>query len=385
MLTPAHQLLEDLIQWRRDFHMHPELGFTETRTSSTVASALEGMGYQVRRGVGRTGVVADLGSDIGPTIAIRADMDALPIQEADDREYASLNPGIMHACGHDSHTAMALGAAALLAREQFSGRVRFLFQPSEETNDAEGVSGAPRMVQDGALEGVDMVIAQHVDPSAPVGTIAISAGPVGGGVSTWYASIIGVGGHGAHPDQAIDPFHLLAQVINSLNAIVSRRLEPFEAAAISIGQVHGGFTDNVIPEKIDLTGTMRFTSEAARHKIEAEIRRAFEITSALGGGYELRFEYGCPPLVNHSSAADLIRETALPLLGEVNVLPAVPSLGAEDFGSFIEKVPGAMYTLGALIEGDERILHHPRFDINEQALPIGAGLLAAIALRYLRG
>ncbi len=385
MLTTAHGLLEDLIHWRRDFHMHPELGFTEKRTSEAVAAELEKLGYRVRRGVGRTGVVADLGDDSGPTIAIRADMDALPIQESADREYASLNPGIMHACGHDTHTAMALGAATLLAREGFPGRVRFLFQPSEETSDAEGLSGAPRMVQDGALEGVDMVIAQHVDPHSPVGAISISSGISGGGVSSWYAAILGVGGHGAHPDKTIDPFFILAQVINGLNGIVSRRIEPFTPAAISIGQVHGGFTENVIPDRLDLTGTLRFNSEASRLKIEAEIQRAFEMARVLGGDYELRFEYGCPPLMNHASAVDLIRQAALPLLGESNVMPIVPTLGAEDFGSFIEHIPGAMFTLGTLIEGDERTLHHPRFDIDERALPIGAGLLAAIALKYLKG
>jgi amidohydrolase len=164
MLKLAHALFEDLVHWRRDFHMHPELGFDVHRTASVVADELEKMGYRVKRGIGRTGVVADLGDGDGPTIAIRADMDALPILEARDREYVSLHDGKMHACGHDAHTSMALGAAALLSREKFPGRVRFLFQPSEETGDSEGISGAPRMVQDGALEGVDMVIAQHVDP-----------------------------------------------------------------------------------------------------------------------------------------------------------------------------------------------------------------------------
>lgn len=385
MLKLAHALFEDLVHWRRDFHMHPELGFKELRTSEVVAAELEKLGYRVRRGVGRTGVVADFGQDGGPTIAIRADMDALPILEVADREYASQNAGVMHACGHDAHTAMALGAAALLVREKFPGRVRFLFQPSEETSDAEGVSGAPRMVQDGALEGVDMVIAQHVDPHAPVGIVSISAGVSSGGVSSWYGSILGTGGHGAHPDKAIDPFFLLSLVIASLNGIVSRRMEPFDSAAVSIGQVHGGFTENVIPERVDLTGTMRFTSEAARHKLEAEIRCAFEVTRPLGGNYELRFQFGCPPMANHESAADLINATAASLLGPACVRPITPTLGAEDFGSFIENIPGAMFTLGTLIEGDERLLHHPRFDIDERALPIGTAILAAAALKYLRG
>jgi len=385
MLKSAHALFEDLVHWRRDFHMHPELGFTETRTASIVADELEKLGYRVRRGVGRTGVVADLGDGDGRTIAIRADMDALPILEARDREYVSQNDGIMHACGHDAHTSMALGAATLLAKENFPGRVRFLFQPSEEMGDVEGVSGAPRMVQDGALEGVDMVIAQHVDPHSPVGVIAIEAGIAGGGVDSWYAAILGKGGHGAYPDQTLDPFFLLGQVIGSLNGIVSRRMNPFEPTAISIGQIHGGFTENVIPERVDMTGTLRFTSQAAHEKIHAEMRRAFEVTRALGGDYELRFEIGCPPLINHEAAAALIHATATSLLGSKNVRSMHKTLGAEDFGSFIEDVPGAMYTLGTLIESDERTLHHPRFDIDERALPIGAAMLAETALRYLRG
>ncbi|MGE5251565.1 MAG: M20 metallopeptidase family protein, partial [Bacteroidota bacterium] len=342
-------------------------------------------GYRVHRGVGRTGLVADLGDGGGPTIAIRADMDALPILESEDREYASQTAGRMHACGHDAHTAMALGAAAILARELFPGRVRFLFQPCEETSDEDGMSGAQRMVQDGALEGVDMVIAQHVDPHSPVGMIRISPGASGGGVSSWYAAILGTGGHGAHPDKALDPFMLLAQVINALNSVVSRRMDPFSPSAVSIGQIHGGFTENVIPERLELTGTMRFTSDAARRKIEEEIRRAFEVTRVLGGGYDLRFEFGAPPLRNHESASELIRSAGVSLLGEANVKPMIPTLGAEDFGSFIENIPGAMFNLGTLIEGDERVLHHPRFDIDERALPVGTAMLAAAALNYLRG
>ena len=385
MLKPAHALFEDLVHWRRDFHMHPELGFHETRTAEIVAQELEKLGYRVRRGVGCTGVVADLGDGGGRPIAIRADMDALPILESQDREYVSQDPGVMHACGHDSHTSMALGAAALLAKEKFPGRVRFLFQPSEETEDEEGISGAPRMIQDGALEGVDLVIAQHVDPQTPVGQIGINAGVAGGGVTTWYGTIFGVGGHGAHPDETVDPFFLLSQVMVGLNGIVSRRLHPFEPAVVSIGQIHGGFTENVIPEKVELSGTMRFTSEASRLKIEAETRRAFELTRALGGDYQLKFVFGCPPLVNHARAADLIHSAAVDLLGAEAVHPIPPTLGAEDFGAFIETVPGAMFTLGTLIEGDERTLHHPRFDIDERAMPIGTALLAETALRFLRG
>ncbi len=385
MLKQSHAIYEELIHWRRDFHLHPELGFTEKRTSEIVATELEKLGYKVRRGVGRTGVVADFGDENGPTIAIRADMDALPILESTDREYASLNPGVMHACGHDSHTSMALGVAAILAKEKFPGRVRFLFQPSEEMGDEQGISGAPRMIEDGALDGVDLVIAQHVDPHEPVGTMAIIAGPASGGVDTWFANIFGLGGHGAHPHQTIDPFSILAHVIMALNSIVSRRLHPFQPAVVSIGTINGGFAQNVIPEKVEITGTFRYANPEIHPQIREEIRRAFEISRNLGGDYDLRFEYGGPPMINHQSAVELLRETGITLLGPENVQFMTPSLGAEDFGAFTEKVPGAMFTLGAMIAGDERLLHHPRFDIDERALPIGTAILADAALKFLRG
>ncbi|HJS20935.1 MAG TPA: amidohydrolase, partial [Anaerolineales bacterium] len=194
MLKQAHAITEELIEWRRDFHMHPEIGFELHRTSSIVADEMEKMGYRVRRSVGKTGVVAEIGEG-GRLVAIRADMDALPILEQNEVEYASKNAGAMHACGHDSHTAMALGAALLLSKEKLPGRVRFLFQPCEETVDEEGKSGAQRMSAEGAMDGVDYIIAQHVDPSLPVGTIGINAGPSSGGVDNWYAMISGIGGH----------------------------------------------------------------------------------------------------------------------------------------------------------------------------------------------
>jgi amidohydrolase len=385
MLKKAHALFEELIHWRRDFHTHPELGFTENRTSEIVARELENLGYKVQRGVGRTGVVADFGDGNGPTIAIRADMDALPILESDDREYASKNPGIMHACGHDSHTAMALGAATILSKENFSGRVRFLFQPAEEVADAEGLSGAPRMIEDGALDGVNMVIAQHVDPHSPVGTINISAGPASGGVDSWFGKITGKGGHGAHPDQTIDPFVILGHLIIALNGIVSRRLNPFQPAVVSIGMIKGGFTQNVIPEQVEISGTLRYSDPAILEQIREEIRRAFEISRILGGDYELNFEFGGGPNINYSSAVEFIQKAGMLILGEENVRGGKPTLGAEDFGAFTKSIPGAMYTLGTLIEGDERTLHHPRFDIDERAMPIGTAVLVQAALQFLNG
>jgi amidohydrolase len=382
MLDKAKKINDQLVSWRRDFHMHPELGFQETRTAGIVADTLEKLGYRVRRGVGRTGVVADLGEG-KPVIAFRTDMDALPLAEANLVSYASQNPGVMHACGHDSHTAMALGAATLLAKEKFKGTVRFLFQPSEEVGDEEGISGAPRMVADGALESVDMVIAQHVDTCTPVGNIRISSGPASGGVDSWYGTILGKGGHGAKPNETVDPFYLTAHVLMALNAIVSRRLVPFDPAVVSVGSLHGGHTENVIPDRVEISGTLRFTEPRVQEQIHAEIRRAFEVVRPLGGDYALRFEIGSPPMQNAPEACALIEQAAADLLGKEHILPMLPDLGAEDFGSFSERVPGAMFILGTLIEGDERYGHNPHFDIDERALPLGAALFAGIALRYL--
>ncbi len=384
MLKQSYHIQEDIIEWRRDFHTHPELGFHELRTSARVAEELEKLGYRVRRGVGRTGVVADLGEEGGRCIAIRADMDALPILEANDVPYKSRNDGTMHACGHDSHTAMALGAAKLLAAEKFPGKVRFLFQPAEEVGDDEGISGAPRMIEDGAMDGVNMVIAQHVDPATRVGDIHISDGPSSGGADSWYGRIIGKGGHGAKPELSIDPFYIATHVMMALNGIVSRRIRPFDPAVVSVGTLNGGFTQNVIPAHIDISGTLRYTDLAVQRKIHEEIRQAFELSRTLGGDYELRFEVGAPPMINNTEASRLIEATAVDLLGREHVTPIPKELGAEDFGSFTQMAPGAMFTLGTLIEGDERFLHHPRLDLNERALPIGTAILAETALRYLR-
>jgi amidohydrolase len=383
MLKQAHAISEELIEWRRDFHMHPEIGFEVHRTAGIVADQLERMGYRVRRGVGKTGVVAEIGQG-GKMIAIRADMDALPILEQNDFEYVSQNQGMMHACGHDSHTAMALGAALLLSKEKLPGRIRFLFQPCEETIDEEGKSGAQRMSAEGAMEGVDYIIGQHVDPTRPVGTIGINDGPTSGGVDNWYGVIFGKGGHGAHPDKAIDPFYLLAHVILALNGIVSRRINPFDPAVVSIGSINGGFTENVIPESVSLKGTLRFTDEKVHQQIHEEIKRAFEITKTLGGNYELRYEIGGPPVINDKMVSEVIERTGQELLGDENVREIQKTLGAEDFGEFLKYAPGAMFTLGTQKKGHEDcLLHHPRFDLDERALPIGTAMLAETAKRFL--
>jgi amidohydrolase len=384
MIKQAHAISEELIEWRRDFHQHPETGFDVHRTAGIVADELEKMGYRVKRGVGKTGVVAEIGEG-GKIVAIRADMDALPIFEQNETDYVSKIEGKMHACGHDAHTSMALGAARILAKEKFNGRVRFLFQPCEETADEEGKSGAQRMFAEGAVDGVDYVIAQHVDPTSPVGTIAINEGPSGGGVDSWQAVIKGKGGHGAYPHKSMDPFMMLAHVIMGLNAIISRKLDPFEPAVISIGAVNGGFTENVIPDKVELKGTIRFTSMEIEKYLREEITRVFEVVNTLGGDYELNFLFGGLPLVNDGHVAEVIEKVGKDLLGEDKVHPMHKTMGAEDFPALLQNAPGAMYTLGTKIEGrDVYELHHPKFDLDERALPVGTAVLAETALRFLK-
>jgi amidohydrolase len=384
MLKKARNMQQQLIDWRRDFHMHPELGFNEIRTSAKLAEIMEQFGYRVRRNVGRTGLVADRGNG-SPVIAIRADMDALPLVETNQVSYVSQNPGVTHACGHDGHMAMALGAAALLAHENFPGKVRFLFQPSEEIGDADGLSGAPRMIEAGAMDGVNMIIAAHVEATAPAGRIRIKSGPASGGVDSWFGEIIGKGGHGAHPAQTIDPFYISAHVILALDAIISRRMDPFKPAVVSVGSVNGGFTENVIPERVKITGTLRYLEKPVQEQLHTEIRRAFEISRTLGGNYELKFELGTPPMVNSPQASDLIARVAKELIGEENMLPWKEELGAEDFGCYMDLAPGAMFTIGTNNDKLGRFLHSPDYDMDETALPVGVAIFTEAALRFLRG
>ena len=381
MLNKAKALQDEMVAWRRDIHMYPELGFEEKRTSALIAETMEGLGYRVRTGVGKTGVIAEIGSG-KPVVAIRADMDALPIQEANQVSYKSKNDGIMHACGHDAHVAIAMGTAKLLAAENFPGTVRFLFQPAEETDDGE-FSGAPRMIEDGAIEDVDNVLALHVDAAGNTGEIEIATEYASAGVDTFYAKIIGKGGHGSTPHKVVDPIFISGYVILAIHGIVSRQLRPYDPAVISIGSIQGGQTDNVIPEEVNLLGTIRFLIPEVQEKIHAEIKNALEIARNLGGDYELKIEVGYPPMHNHPEIVDLIKLVAGDLLGEGKIIPPEPGMGAEDFGYFLEKAPGAMFMLGCKIEEDERRHHDPRFDVDEDCFPIGAAIICETALRLL--
>jgi amidohydrolase len=386
MLAEARAIHEQLSRWRRAIHRQPELGFDVHRTAELAASTLSDLGLEVKRGVGKTGVVGYLGSDDGPTIAIRADMDALPIQEENQVAYASQVPGCMHACGHDAHTAMLLGAAMLLSQQRLPGQVRFVFQPSEEVADKEGISGAPRMIADGALDGVDVVIALHVDSSLDTGHICVGDEWVGAAVDTFRAHILGQGGHGAFPHQAVDPIWLATHVLNALYALPSRRVAPLQPAVVSVGVIRGGSADNVIPDAVYLEGTLRSFADEVREQLIQEVENAMMITQALGGDYQLEIERGYPPTYNDPTVVSWLRQVGSDLLGAEQVGSEQKTMGAEDFSYMAKVARGAMFRLGVKSpDAARRYLHTSTFDLDERALPIGAAILAETARRFVQG
>lgn len=391
MLDKANLLRDELVRLRRDIHTHPELSFQEFRTSALVADTLAEIGgYRVRTGVGKTGVVAELG-DEGPIIAIRADMDALPIVEANDVAYRSTNPGVMHACGHDAHTAILLGVAHLLRQshreEAWQGRVRLLFQPAEEDFDENQISGATAMITDGALEDIAAVIALHVSSDRPSGEFHFQDGPSLASVDSFDAWIRGDGGHAAYPHTGSDPIHMLATILPAIYAIPSRRIDPLDPCVISVGQVTGGAATNVIPNEVLLRGTMRATSPAVREQLWAELEKALRIAELMGGSYALDITRGYPPMVNDAEANGWMRAATADLLGQAAIRDSRFGMGAEDFAYMTERAKGAMFMLGAAVPDGGPVRHHhtSTFDIDEAVLVPGAAVLAETARRFLTG
>ncbi len=386
LLRASYELGDTLVSLRRRIHQHPELGFRELETARLVAETLASLGVTVDTGVGKTGVIGHLGYE-GPIVALRADMDALSISEANDVPYASHVPGVMHACGHDAHTAMVLGAAMILSEMELPGRVRFLFQPCEEGTDDEGKSGAMRLVDEGAMKGVDAVLALHVDPRVETGQVKVGEGPICAAADSFEATIVGSGCHGAFPHLGVDPVFISAQVITAIQGLVSRRVAPEEPAVVTVGSIHGGTAANVIPPEVLLKGTIRSMNESVRRQLWEELRKSLEVSRALGGDFRLQIHSGFPVLSNEAATAGLIRRVATDFLGEENVHPETPEMGAEDFSILASQAPGAMFSLGVKRPGSSRTLriHSPDFDLDEEALPIGAAILAEAALRYLGG
>lgn len=385
MLERAQEMQEQLVTWRRDIHMHPELSFQEFRTARLVADTLREMGLEVETGVGKTGVVARIGEG-RPAIGIRADMDALPLQEVNDVPYKSQTPNVMHACGHDAHTSILLGVARLLnnMQDRPSGEIRLLFQPSEEDEDSDHKSGAVRMIEDGALEDLDAVIALHVNSNLPAGQIRIITGPNSAAVDSFNATIIGEGCHGAYPHQGVDPVFILAQVINAIHGIRARRINPVRPAVISIGAVHAGSANNVIPDEVQMNGTIRSYDDETREQLWKELEQAFAVTRAFGGDYKLEIIKSYPSQHNDPEVAKVIREIGKSMLGDNALYPEEPGMGAEDFAYMTRKAPGAMFSLGAKYDNVNRPHHSPIFDLDESSFSIGAAILAETAVRLLK-
>ncbi len=372
---------DELAAFRQDLHAHPELGLEEHRTADRVASLLESWGIEVHRGVGKTGVVGVLRSGNGQaSIGLRADMDALPIIEATGVPYASTTPGVMHACGHDGHTTMLLGAARYLAETRdFNGTVNFIFQPGEE-----GIGGALAMLDDHLFERFpcDAVYGMHNRPGMPVGDYAICPGPAMAGGAFFDIAITGKGSHGAHPEQSIDPVLVACHIGAALQSVVSRNISATDAAVVSVTKIASGDAYNVVPQTAVMAGTARAFKPEVMDRIEQRMRQVIEgVAAGFGATATLDFRKIFAPLVNQAENTVAYADAAAELVGEAHTDRAKgPTMGSEDFAFMMEKVPGAYILVG---NGDGATPHHPQYNFNDEAIPYGAGLYARIVERSL--
>jgi amidohydrolase len=387
-LSEAQALFEYTQSHRRDFHSHPELGFHEVRTAGIVAGELNSLGLEVHTGIAETGVVAVMqGSRPGPVILVRADMDALPIHEETGASYTSQNPGVMHACGHDGHTAILLTVARILNghRQELSGTVKFVFQPAEE-----GMGGAERLIQAGVLEDpkVDICLALHVWNEQPVGWIGIASGPALAGAEIFKITVKGKGGHGASPHLAVDPLLASAHIITGLQGIVSRNVPPLKTAVVSVCTIHGGEAFNVIPPSVELTGTIRtFEPEIRSTVLEHFNQTVTSIAAGLGCQVEIEINQLTPATINQPEIAGQVAATARRLLpqSEIDTRNYI-TMGSEDFAFILEKLPGCFFFIGSANpkKGLDASHHSPKFDFDESILPQAAGLMAAAVADFLK-
>jgi amidohydrolase len=371
-----------LVEWRRDFHRNPEVAFQEKRTSSVIRKYLESLDIPVAE-CAKTGLRAVLqGKPGGKTIALRADIDALPLKEEGDKEYISQNPEAAHCCGHDGHMAILMGALKLLAerKSEFRGNVVFLFQPSEERIPG----GAKQMIEEGALEGVDAIFGLHLWVPLPIGAVGVVKGPMMAQPDVFTIVVKGKGGHGSMPQQTVDPILVASQIVVNAQSIVSRNIDPLKPAVVSFGTIEGGTIYNIIPSEVKLTGTVRSFESEIKDIAKKRIEEIAESTArAMGASVEFTYEEGYPPVVNDATMADFVLDIAKQILGKDKVVDIDPVMGGEDFAYFLEKVPGAFLFLGAG-DGLDFPHHHPAFDFDEKALLQGTLLMTSLALEYLR-
>jgi len=378
------KLKNKIIATRRDIHKHPELSFQEHRTSELVAKQLEEFGLDVERDIGKTGVVGTLnGANPGKTIAFRADMDALPIQETGDVPYKSVNDGVMHACGHDAHTAMLLAAAEVLSKNHKSikGIIKFIFQPAEE-----GYGGARFMIDDGAIDNVDEIYGLHVWNYQKSGTVGIQAGPVMAAADMFTITIQGIGGHGATPQGTVDCIVVSSHLIQAIQTIISRNTNPLESAVITVGQINGGYNFNIIADKIELKGTTRAYTENNRELIKRRLKEIIQGTEKMfGAKIKLDYKDGYPPVINDITVTDNLYNIAIGIVGD-NVIPPYLTMGGEDFSYFSNKIPGCFFFLGTAPK-DRKPMSTPQhcshFDIDEEAMLIGSSIFIQTALENI--
>lgn len=382
----AQELREWTVSIRRDLHAHPELGFQEARTAEMVAGELKSLGYEVREKVAKTGVTGTISGDPkGPVIMLRFDMDALPIQEETGASYASQNPGVMHACGHDGHVSIGLTTARLLKQQQkaLKGTVKLVFQPAEE-----GLGGAAAMIADGVLENPKPTAAlgMHLWNERPVGWAGVTAGPFMAGAEFFRVRITGKGGHGAMPDETIDPLLAGAQVVAALQSVVSRNISPFDFAVISVTKFQAGTSFNIIPGEAELLGTVRTFSPTVQAKVERRMTEIVEsVSKGLGCRGEIEFFENTPPVVNTDLAAAVVRQAVEKTAPEVKIDPEYRTSVSEDMALFIQAMPGCYFFLGSRNPNSDTRFghHHPKFDIDESVLPTAAAIMTQAAIDLL--
>ena len=383
-LKEATSIKSTLVSHRRRIHKHPELSFKEEKTAEYVASVLREAGISVRQGIGNTGLVAEIGAG-DPVVAIRADMDALPIKESNQADYCSQNPGVMHACGHDAHTAIGIGSALLLAQtKDLQGTVRIVFQPAEEDTNSSGKSGASLMLVDGAFDNVDSVLSLHVFPDLRTGEIAVRNGPVLAACDKFEIKIHGQGSHGAYPETSLDPIVMASQVVQAIQTVVSRKNSALEPLVITVGGIKSNtFAPNIISDYVELTGTVRYFYESTQKMVRNELEKALNIATVLGGSFDLNYVVENPPVDNNAEISAIVKSVAEDMIGESRVHAAELQMGGDDFSFLSKKFPSCYFFLGARIEDSPRKLHTETFDIDEDCLPVGAALMAGVAIHLL--